>query len=154
MKPLIILCSVFLFAVAAYVLTGRSVNYPYAGRIALCAMFLFTSIGHFVLRKGMVKMLPDLMPFRMQVVTATGIMEMVAALALLLPFYPCLLGWLLLLFLLFLLPANIYAAIHRINYENPEIAGPGPRYLWFRIPLQLLFMACVYGSLIYPHHCS
>ncbi|WP_331145734.1 hypothetical protein [Hymenobacter sp.] len=45
------------------------------------------------------------------------------------------------MFFVLILPANIHAALHHINYQKGTTDGPGPRYLWFRIPLQLLFIA-------------
>jgi hypothetical protein len=41
------------------------------------------------------------------------------------------------------LSANINAAIHKVDYEKATYEGPGISYLWFRIPLQLLFIAWV-----------
>lgn len=42
-----------------------------------------------------------------------------------------------------MLPANIYAAMNHINYETGENNGKRPAYLWFRIPLQLFFIAWI-----------
>ena len=42
-----------------------------------------------------------------------------------------------------MLPANIHAAMRHLNYETGETNGHGPKYLWFRIPLQLFFIAWI-----------
>jgi uncharacterized membrane protein len=39
------------------------------------------------------------------------------------------------------LPANVHAARTHLDYQKGQPTGPGPSYLWFRVPLQLLFMA-------------
>lgn len=42
-----------------------------------------------------------------------------------------------------MLPANIIAAKQKINLEKASYDGPGLAYLWFRIPLQVLFIGWV-----------
>ena len=39
-------------------------------------------------------------------------------------------------------------ALENINYQTGELNGPGLSYLWFRIPMQILFMVWVYFSAI------
>ena len=46
------------------------------------------------------------------------------------------------------LPANIYAAIKRVDYQKATFNGSGANYLWFRIPLQILFIVWMYLSCI------
>ncbi|WP_202901238.1 hypothetical protein [Pedobacter heparinus] len=111
-------------------------------------MLLFTSIGHFVLKKGMENMVPERIPFKPHIVIATGIFEILAGFALLAPTYYKAAGWFLIAFFVLILPANVNASIHHINYQNPEIPGPGLKYLWFRIPLQILFVAWIYFTAI------
>jgi uncharacterized membrane protein len=41
---------------------------------------------------------------------------------------------------------NIYAATQHIDIEKGTFTGPTTPYLWFRIPLQLLFIGWVYYS--------
>jgi hypothetical protein len=43
-----------------------------------------------------------------------------------------------------MLPANIHAAIKHINYETAAYDGKGIRYLWIRVPMQVLFIVWVY----------
>jgi hypothetical protein len=47
-----------------------------------------------------------------------------------------------------ILPANIKEAIDHVDYQNATFEGKGLSYLWFRIPLQLLFIAWTYFSCI------
>jgi len=43
-----------------------------------------------------------------------------------------------------ILPANSYAAVKKIDLEKANYNGSGLNYLWFRIPLQVLFIGWVY----------
>ncbi|RYY56393.1 MAG: hypothetical protein EOO09_06790 [Chitinophagaceae bacterium] len=149
MKPLIVLIAVSaLAAMATWLITGAA-DLPLAGRIGMAAMLVFTAIGHFVFTRGMVMMVPAAVPFKKEMVIATGLIEILAAGGLLLPGFVQLTGWLLILFFLLILPANIYAAKHKVNHEAGNHEGKSTRYLWFRIPLQLLFIAWVYFSAIH-----
>jgi uncharacterized membrane protein len=68
----------------------------------------------------------------------TGVVEILVAISLLI----C-------LFIL-LLPANIYAAIKNVDYQTATYNGPGLSYLWFRVPLQILFIVWAYLSAVEP----
>ena len=93
-------------------------------------------------------MLPGFIPMKREVVTLTGIAELVFAAGLLLPACYTKTGWALIAFFIIILPANVYAAIHHIDYRNGTTNGSGPGYLLFRIPLQLFFIVWVYTSTI------
>ena len=123
-------------------------DYALSGRIAMSVMLLFTSIAHFVFTKGMAMMLPPFIPFKIEIVYLTGFIEMVAAIGLLIPRLSEVTGWLLIVFFILLLPANIYAASKQIDYEKASFEGKNLNYLWFRIPLQIVFIAWVYFSAI------
>ena len=112
--------------------------------IAMAVMLVFTSIGHFMYTKGMSMMLPSFIPFKTEFVYATGFIELLAAIGLMIPSIRKPVAWLLIIFLILVLPANIYAAIHGIDYQEGSNNGPGLAYLWFRVPLQLLFIFWVY----------
>jgi uncharacterized membrane protein len=47
-----------------------------------------------------------------------------------------------------LLPANIKAAKEHIDYQKGNFEGSGLKYLWFRMPLQILFILWIYLSAI------
>ncbi len=144
MKPLIVLLSVFVVALLAIKIFRGVFNYRLAGRIALSSMLLFTAIGHFAFTKGMVMMLPPFIPFKYEVVYFTGIIEILAVGGILIPKLRLLTGWLLIVFFLCVLPANIYAAAMQVDYQSATYDGNGPLYLWFRIPLQILFIVWIY----------
>ena len=141
MKPLFVLLGTFLLTLAATRLLGGTANLVLAGNVALAVMLLFTGAAHFTFTQGMMQMLPSWLPARKAWVYFTGIIELAAAVGLLIPSLRVLVAWPLIAFFILILPANILAALHHVDYQKGTHDGPGPRYLWFRVPLQLLFIA-------------
>jgi len=152
MKPLLVLIGVFavsLFATGPF--TDGS-SFSLAGRIAMAAMLVFTAIGHFAFVDGMAMMMPEIVPFKKEIVYLTGVIEIAAAAGLLVPQLVQLTGWLLIAFFVCILPANINAAMKKIDYQKGTNDGSGPGYLWFRVPLQIFFIAWVWFFAIHFYH--
>ncbi len=148
MKPLIVLLSVFLISIFIIKLAFQKYDLFLSARIGMCAMLFFTAIGHFAFTKGMAMMLPPIVPLKTEVIYLTGFLEILLGLCLLIPRLSIYSGWAIILFLLLLLPANIYAAIKHIDYQKATYDGNGLVYLWFRIPLQIFFIVWTYISAI------
>ncbi|GFD82909.1 DoxX family protein [Tenacibaculum mesophilum] len=146
MKPLFILLLTFIVSIGIQRLISKNINYLLSARIAMCTMLLFTALGHFLFTDGMSKMIPNFIPLKPTLVLATGILEIILAIGLLLPVYQKTTAWILIFFLLLMLPANIKASLENLNYQTGTYNGKGLSYLWFRIPLQLFFIAWVYFS--------
>ena len=144
MQPLIVFISVFIISLVATKIIQGKYSLALSGRIALSVMLAFTAIAHFVFTKGMAMMLPAFIPYKTVIVYFTGIIELIAATGLLIPRFKFITGWLLIAFFLLILPANIYAAVNHIDYQNGSYDGNGLGYLWFRIPLQIFFIAWTY----------
>jgi uncharacterized membrane protein len=144
MKPFILLITVFAVSAAISKSTMGNWNLPFGGNLAMCLMLCFTAMGHFMFTKGMSMMIPPFIPFKKALIYGTGILEIILALGLLfLPIRPYA-GYALILFFIIITPANIYAATQHIDIEKGTFTGPATPYLWFRIPLQLLFIGWVY----------
>jgi len=148
MKPLIVLIGSFLIGLITIKLVTKEFNWQLAGRIAMAVMLSFTAIGHFIYIEGMTAMIPEIFPLRRELVYATGILEILFAVGLLMPKIKPKTGWVLILFFITILPSNIYASLNNINYQTGELNGSGIEYLWFRIPLQIFFIVWVYFSAI------
>ncbi len=144
MKPLIVLLLSFTISVFVIKIIKREYDFAMAGRIAMSLMLVFTAIGHFVFTKGMSMMIPKFIPFKESFVYLTGLFEILMAIGLLIPKFKYVSGWALVVFLLLMLPANIYASMHHVNYQKGTFDGNGLSYLWFRIPLQVLFIIWTY----------
>lgn len=134
----------FAISLLATKLIANRYDFALAGVIAMSVMLVFTSIGHFVFTKGMLMMIPGFIPFRKELVYITGIIEIAAAVGLLIPRIRIMTAWFLIVFFILLLPANIYAATRQVDYQKGTLDGPGTTYLWFRVPLQILFILCRY----------
>lgn len=148
MKPLIVLLSVFAISLLSTKIFRGNYEFALSGRIAMSAMLVFTAVGHFVFTKGMTMMLPQFVPYKTEAVYLTGVIEIVAAIGLLIPNFNGLVAWLLIVFFILILPANIYAAIKNVDYQKGTFDGSGLTYLWFRIPLQVVFIVWTYLSVI------
>ncbi|KQX00544.1 hypothetical protein [Flavobacterium sp. Root420] len=148
MKPLIVLISVFLLSNLFIRFTSDQYNVLLAARIAMCAMLCFTAVAHFVFTKGMSMMIPPQIPFKTELIYITGVIEIFLGIGLLIPGLKIYAAWSTLFFLIFMLPANIYAAVKHIDYQKGSFDGKGITYLWFRVPLQLLFIVWIYLSTI------
>jgi uncharacterized membrane protein len=146
MKPLLVLLISFGIAILAMMIFTHHNDFAWAARIAMSVMLLFTASGHFAFREGMMMMIPAFIPFRLALVYITGIIEIIAAVGLQIERFRNLTAVLLIIFFILVLPANIYAAAKNIDYQKGGNDGKGLHYLWFRIPLQILFIIWTWMS--------
>jgi uncharacterized membrane protein len=110
-------------------------------RVGLSLFFLFTSIGHFIKTEEMAAMLPPSVPYRLGLIYITGICELLGAVGVWIPRLTRLTGFLLILMLIGVLPANIYSAINRVDFGGH---GVGPAYLLVRVPFQIFVIWWTY----------
>ena len=144
MDVIIVLSVFFVLSALYFKFVKKTYKWKVSGNIAMCAMLMFTAMGHFLFTKGMAMMLPPFIPCKEFTVYLTGIMEIVFGLLLLFPKCRKRTGIILIIFFILILPVNIYAALHHVNLKTADFTGHGPVYLWFRIPLQLFFICWVY----------
>lgn len=107
------------------------------GRISLALVFLFTGVGHFLKTAEMMEMLPSWVPNRTLIIQLTGLMELLAAVALVPRKTSRWAGVFIIAFLIAAFPANVFAAFQRVEFGGHSI---GPLYLLMRAPLQLLLI--------------
>lgn len=148
MAPLIVLLVSFIISILALRLAKGKFEFALSGRISMSVMLTFTSIAHFIYTEGMAMMLPEFIPFKTEVIYLTGLIEIAAAVGLLIPRLRTITAWLLILFFVLILPANIYSALEQVNYQSASYDGYSVSYLWFRVPLQILFIVWTYVSAI------
>ena len=146
MKPLIVLLSVSFAALLLLKISSGKYEFAFSGRIGMSAMLLFTALGHFMFPDGMALMVPDLLPYKRELVYLTAIFEIAGAIGLHFQHIRPLTAWLLILFFIAIIPSNIKASLTQLNYQTGNFDGHGVVYLWFRIPLQILFIAWIYLS--------
>lgn len=144
MIPLFVLLGAFLISSIVIRYVSKEYDFRLSGRIAMSVMLLFTATGHFAFPEGMALMIPDFIPYKREVVLLTGFIEIAAVVGLLVARLQVLTAWLLIVFFICVLPANIHAAIRNIDYQAATSTGPGVGYLWFRVPLQIFFILWTY----------
>lgn len=119
-------------------------NWAAATRVGLAVMFSFTAAAHFnSMRPDMIAMVPPFVPNPEFMVTFTGICEILGAIGLLVPRTRRIAAVALIVFLLAVLPANIYAAQTGVTFR-----GAPPTPIVPRIALQALFIALLWWSAI------
>lgn len=105
-------------------------------RIALCLMFLTTASAHWGRgRPDLIRMVPTAFPHAATIVTITGILEILGAVGLLVPFSARAAAACLAIMLIAMFPANIRAARERVTI----LGRPAPS-LAVRIPIQVIFI--------------
>jgi uncharacterized membrane protein len=144
MKPLLVLLVTFVLAVAISKFATGGWDIIFSGNLSMAIMMCFSSLGHFMFPNGMTMMIPSFIPMKKLMVYLTGILEIILGIALLFPSWRFTSGIILLVFFVLTLSANINAAMKHVDFEKATYEGKGVGYLWFRIPLQLLFIAWVY----------
>lgn len=89
----------------------------------------------------MAAMIPPPVPYRIELIYLTGVLEFLGAIGVWIPRLVRLTGLLLILMLIGLLPANVYSAINRVDFGGH---GVGPAYLLVRVPFQLFVIWWTY----------
>ena len=142
MAPLIIIvvCFGITLGINKFLLNGRF-SLSFIGRFSLAIMLIFTGIAHFVKTDLMIQMMPEIFPFKKESVYLTGFLEIIASIGLLTQKFSKLTSIMLILFFIAILPANIIGSMEEVKLGGME---NGVNYLYFRIPLQLLFITWVY----------
>ena len=111
------------------------------GRMSLAVLLIFTGTAHFYKTQEIAMMLPDYLSYKSEIIYMTGVLELLGAIGILIPRVRRLAGICLILMLVGFLPANVYAAFKYVDFGGNAY---GPKYLLFRIPLQLFFIWWTY----------
>ena len=112
-------------------------------RIGVSLLFLAGGMGHFTETAEMARIIPPIFPNRELLVFLSAFPELFGVIGLWIPKLRKLTGALLIVWLIGILPFNIYAAIEHIDVGGH---GAGPAYLLIRVPFQFLAMWCTYMS--------
>ena len=142
MVPLISLITSFgLFFLTNKFLLKDKYTVSFIGRVALAIMLVITGVSHFTNTDLMMAMLPEVIPLKKETVLFTGVLEILASVGLILNKTSKLTSTLLIIFFVVILPANIKGSIDKVQLGG---MNQGVEYLYFRIPLQILFIAWIY----------
>ena len=105
--------------------------------------FIIAGANHFLNTHFYVAMMPPYLPYHLELVTISGVFEILGGIGFLIPRVRQWAGWGLILLLIAVFPANVHMAI------NPEqFADVAPAWaLYLRLPLQFIAIAWVYWSM-------
>lgn len=113
-----------------------------ATRVGLAAMFVVTGLAHFGrTRTDLIRMVPPRVPRPALVVALTGFAELAGAAGLLVPALASVTAAALMLLLVLMFPANVYAA-----RTGRTLGGRPPTPLAIRLPLQALWIGLLWWS--------
>lgn len=138
---LLLLVPYLVLTLAARSVSGFRIAPASRARVGLTLFLLFTSLGHFLRTEEMAAMVPPALPYRVETIYVTGILELLGAAGVWVPGLTRLTGLCLILMLVCLLPANIYSAVNRVDFGGH---GAGPAYLIVRVPFQLFVIWWTY----------
>jgi uncharacterized membrane protein len=104
------------------------------GRVVLACFFVTAGTMHFVFPGVYVRIVPPILPLPHLLVLISGIAEIAGGLGLLAPFAQRAAAWGLILLLLAVFPANIYAAAGHLQFSGVFAKS---WVQWLRLPLQI-----------------
>ncbi len=112
-------------------------------RIALAVFFFVAGVMHFVSPRAYMAIVPPWLPLPLALVYISGVAEIAGAVGVLWPITQKLAAIGLIALLIAVFPANIYGALHGMEFRGAAV----PQWLlWARLPLQALLVAWVYFS--------
>ncbi|HEX7150639.1 MAG TPA: DoxX family protein [Thermoanaerobaculia bacterium] len=114
-----------------------------AARVGMVALLLFTAAARLspAIVRDLAAMVPPPFTGNVGLVYLTGILEALGAIGLLIPRFRRPAAWCLIVLLIALFPANVYAAL-----EGVQLRGSAATPLWLRTPLQILWIATLWWS--------
>jgi uncharacterized membrane protein len=129
--------------VGAVGLLGRGLSFRWAYVFRLYLTILFGGIGlygHLMHPESVMQLIPPFFPLRLASSYASGVLELAFA-ALIWTRWARMTGWLIIVYLVLVLPFNIYG--WTIPGNTPNFVT-SPYYLWLRVPMQAVFIAFAY----------
>jgi uncharacterized membrane protein len=113
----------------------------YLGLAVVFLWFAIGGVGHFLKPQMFVSVVPPYVPFPLEVVYITGVMELLGAIGVCLPRWRQRAGTALFIFTICVTPANIYM------WMNAELfPGVSETALGVRLIIQVLLLACIWWS--------
>jgi uncharacterized membrane protein len=116
-------------------------NFRDNARLATGAAFIFTGISHFVIPGKFMEIMPPIFPAPLFLIYLSGVLEILGGVGLMFSRIKFWAAAGLILLLLAVFPANIYAA-----WNNVQLGGfmNSPVYQWLRLPMQFVLIAWVW----------
>ncbi len=110
-------------------------------RWLLVVCMVAAGANHFVSPAAYVAMMPDALPWHLELVWISGVAEILCGVGLIFERTRRAAGWALIALLVAVFPANVNMAVNQLPLGGEPVA---PWLLWARLPLQLVLIAWAY----------
>lgn len=110
--------------------------------VAAAVMFVLIGIMHLATPRKLTYMIEGWLPYALELVLISGVLEIVLGIGLLLPAVSKYAAWGLILLLIAMFPANIYVAVKQL--PAPGGLPAQPWYTWSRLAFQPVYIAWVW----------
>jgi uncharacterized membrane protein len=125
----------------AYFLEDTMTSIKFIFQLLLSLLMIAAGVTHFIKPGPFVRIVPNFLPYPLQLVYISGFFEILGGIGLLIPSVSRPSAWGLIALFIAVFPANINMAINHISFGE----GPTPDWaLWLRLPLQLVLIAWAY----------
>ncbi|MCG8588059.1 MAG: DoxX family protein [Proteobacteria bacterium] len=98
--------------------------------------YVFAGVAHFTRPEFYLRIMPDYLPWHLELVYLSGVAEIALGVAVLVPRLRSLAAWGLIALLIAVFPANVHAAVNGISVGDAD-----PVWNWVRLPFQGVFIA-------------
>ena len=105
-------------------------------KVLFAAFFIFGGFNHFRDPGFYLQIMPPWIPWHLELIYVTGVMEIVLGALFLIPRFTRPAAWGLAVLLVLVFPANLHMALHTDHYPDYS-----PLALWARLPLQGILIA-------------
>jgi len=112
--------------------------YKIGFQILLAFAMIVIGAVHFTDPEPFVKIVPDYLPYHLELVYLSGFFEVLAGVGLLIPRVSRAAAWILVVLFIAVFPANIYQAVNNIGV--PALPHDPP-LIWLRLPFQAFLVA-------------
>ncbi len=112
--------------------------YKIGFQILLALAMIVIGAVHFTDPEPFVKIVPDYLPYHLELVYLSGFFEVLAGVGLLIPRVSRAAAWILVVLFITVFPANIYQAVN--NIAVPALPHDPP-LIWLRLPFQAFLVA-------------
>ena len=103
-----------------------------AGRFVMGTLYVIAGVGHFVLTRFYVNIMPEYLPAHRELVLVSGVAEIAGGIGVMLRPTQRAAAWGVVLLLIAVMPANIWMVQHPERYPGIPLWA-----MWLRLPLQL-----------------
>ena len=107
--------------------------------IIMSLFYIMAGTNHFINPVWYVRIVPPILPFKIEIVYISGILEIILGSLLIFPKTRFIAGWGLIILLVAVYPANIYVAL-----TNGEAMDITPLIAWGRLPFQFVLIGLAY----------